>query len=142
MSSAPSKRKRSYREKVICSTCKKELDSDYRKEHGTKQHPGMSPEFSRVLLKGQETLKFIPKVKQSTEKAPEHSNTSTPEAQIIDSLIETSESESHHLTPPVPSTSKTPLPSVIDTNITRDVIDNNISPTMPLSSNADVLLPC
>ena len=52
------KRRRSYRERVLCSLCKKKINSDYKNDHATTQHPGECPSFSVVLVEGQSTLSF------------------------------------------------------------------------------------
>ena len=64
-SSSSGNRKRAYREKLQCSICKKEVDSDYQKTHAKNQHPGESPQFTRVLLKGQGKISFSPKLPRS-----------------------------------------------------------------------------
>lgn len=54
----PHSRKRTYRQRVTCSECDKELDSDYCNRHA-KQHEGKKVRFLPVLEKSQTRLCFV-----------------------------------------------------------------------------------
>ena len=53
------KRKRPYRQRVICGVCKKELDSDYRVNHAKTVHKGQKVAFTMVRERNQSQLAFF-----------------------------------------------------------------------------------
>ena len=55
-------RKRTYRHRVTCSECKREIDSDYSVQHA-KLHPGKKAKFTAVHDKSQMQLNFFIKTK-------------------------------------------------------------------------------
>ena len=55
------KRKRPYRQHVICGECKKELDSDYKDNHAKTVHKGKKVAFTMVRERNQSQLAFFTK---------------------------------------------------------------------------------
>ena len=55
------KRKRPYRQRVICGECKKELDSDYKDNHAKTVHKGKKVAFAMVRERNQSQLAFFTK---------------------------------------------------------------------------------
>ena len=53
------KRKRPYRQHVICGVCKKELDSDYKDNHAKTVHKGQKVAFTMVREGNQSQLAFF-----------------------------------------------------------------------------------
>ena len=64
------KRKRPYRQRVICGECKKELDSDYKDNHAKTVHKGKKVAFAMVRERNQSQLAFF--TKSSTESQLSH----------------------------------------------------------------------
>ena len=64
------KRKRPYRQRVICGECKKELDSDYKDNHAKTVHKGKKVAFAMVRERNQRQLAFF--TKSSTESQLSH----------------------------------------------------------------------
>ena len=64
------KRKRPYRQRVICGECKKELDSDYKDNRAKTVHKGKKVAFTMVRERYQSQLAFF--TKSSTESQPSH----------------------------------------------------------------------
>ena len=64
------KRKRPYRQRVICGECKKELDSDYKDNHAKTVHKGNKVAFAMVRERNQSQLAFF--TKSSTESQLSH----------------------------------------------------------------------
>ena len=64
------KRKRLYRQRVICGECKKELDSDYKDNHAKTVHKGKKVAFAMVRERNQSQLAFF--TKSSTESQLSH----------------------------------------------------------------------
>ena len=62
------KRKRPYRQRVICGVCKKELDSDYKDNHAKTVHKGRKVAFTMVRERNQSQLAFF--TKSSAESRP------------------------------------------------------------------------
>ena len=62
------KRKRPYRQRVICGVCKKELDSDYKDNHANTVHKGQKVAFTMVRERNQSQLAFF--TKSSAESRP------------------------------------------------------------------------
>ena len=62
------KRKRPYRQRVICGVCKKELDSDYKDNHAKTVHKGQKVAFTMVRERNQSQLAFF--TKSSAESRP------------------------------------------------------------------------
>ena len=55
------KRKRPYRQRVICGECKKEIDSDYKDNHAKTVHKGKKVAFAMVRERNQSQLAFFTK---------------------------------------------------------------------------------
>ena len=49
MSLPEQSRKRQYRQRIVCETCKKEIDLDYKNGHVEKVHKGVKLKFSKVV---------------------------------------------------------------------------------------------
>lgn len=64
------KRKRPYRQRVICGECKKELDSNYKDNHAKTVHKGKKVAFAMVRERNQSQLAFF--TKSSTESQLSH----------------------------------------------------------------------
>ena len=64
------KRKRPYRQRVVCGECKKELDSDYKDNHAKTVHKGKKVAFAMVRERNQSQLAFF--TKSSTESQLSH----------------------------------------------------------------------
>ncbi|CAH3181786.1 unnamed protein product, partial [Porites lobata] len=60
------KRKRPYRQRVICGECKKELDSDYKDNHAKTVHKGKKVAFAMVRERNQSQLAFFTKTTSSS----------------------------------------------------------------------------
>ena len=52
------KRKRSYRQRVICAECKREVDFDYKDNHAKTVHKGKKVAFVMVRERNQSQLAF------------------------------------------------------------------------------------
>lgn len=63
---ADQSRKRAYRQRVKCSACSKEMDSDYAESHSSKQHQGIKVKFVVIVEKSQKQLSFFTHVKPLT----------------------------------------------------------------------------
>jgi hypothetical protein len=81
---AESSKKRKYRQRVTCSECAKNFDSDYADQHG-KNHPGKKVKFIAVHDKSQQQLNSFIKQKQTSVSLSE-SNLDRPAAPIPSSL--------------------------------------------------------